>query len=1335
MKNTIKYFLAFLAIFIFTFTLESQDAKAAKFQTDPDQFNINKKIQDKLNPVKGANTKIDTGNKELDDKVDDIRTKEDKSYAKAQKKKKKDVAKNSSYAAIVFDNEKANDTIYYYNSQTKTGVPSVESKIAKKTGDKKLAKEYATFLKSLHDWNLYSVDTTISDKGLGIPATILKGFYGFCILICYIVLKSLDFLYELFGNILDQINVFKYMENGTASLTKDSPLYGIKPLLTGYNKLGILGKLFVAILLGYILFRVATGFGKARNRGAFFKSYIMIAATAIIAAVTAAMIASMSISVTSDIVKDTKGTGTSEIEKIPKSYIIDNSAYIDNSLSKIEGKKGAEGTNNGYVLNHNSQFPKDPTELKNNVPSPELVEYMNTGGDKKEAEKINGTSLFGSWVFSTVVNANDISSLYQLDKGKDKKSFKSLQFKMAPLELGVKLKGGKEFFGSDLKDAEVHTANLAGNTAVGVFLNAIKLGVIVTLITFISVTLFWSVVVGAAVAIKDFIKNVVLSQLLFVQCFIGVLITAALLPLGAYISKVIIKYFPQVVLAIDKSTTAYINNNVSMDGIAKQFIQTIGLIVIAVVLTTVTLAVRKGIMEAVGNGISKVLEAMNPSVGTANSADKQALKNSLEGNLAGHDTAEGITKHPFGAMRDGFGAMKAGKDNVKGLFKKGKKDEEEEDNALLAKQNEEENNQEFEGKASTGIEGDDSGSSNVEGDEIQQDIDEGLEKLNDTTDEGVMNNIEEQEQNLENAEDEFNKLEGKQNELDNAENELAQLKETNAPQEEIEAAEAKVAKAGHALDEQIGNSQAANKKLTQSGIGLDELESNREQAMKDYHEANDEVESAEKDLYALNQEKEEMEAYGASAEQIQEKQNEINQVENGLKISETKRDLAQKAHQADIKNPETEQLLRKDVVSAQEEKLNAEQNLDSAAKTGNLSTEEYGKLQNAAFTLDDDVNNMEQEIHQKINQGVATNQAIKHLRNNDYNAFSDKDITTQQSQLDNVKANVTQLEQRYNDISTDASVPQEHIVDVEESLNREKVNYENMLKTTQAIATGRNVSDAIRGQQAVMSNAHERKQNLQQTLKVFEERDLQGVPTDRDTRKEIEVKYKEASTAVENSERIMAGLQTINSIGKNKVTEKELGGIESKNNVSLENLYKERETVQGVQSTIGKLKNGENVNMRETGHLYQTQKTARRSAADKANEANNRFKAAKEKIEKLKNDEKNGVHVKQQLEIWRKKLADSKRELENAKNKESSISSEGFNINSIGITMKQNLSDAIKNVESVSAKAAKLKSEHESMLKTGGVSKDQLNKYRKEVENKKESINLDDDVNEKKDYK
>lgn len=1333
MNTTIKYFLSFIITFVVIFSIGSQGVEAAKFHTDTDnsQFDFLKKFENWTNPVKGKNTKIDTGNKELDDKVDSLRADKDKNYGKARQKNKLAEAQKKSYAAVVFDDEKANDTIYYYKKQSKTKTKSVESKIEAETKSPQIATEYATFLNSLHTWHLYSVDTDVTDSVLSFFSSVIKVIFGIFILLCYLILKALDFLYQLFGNLLESINLFKYLNDGTSSLTKDSPLYNIKPLLDGYNKIGLLGKILLAILLGYILFRIATGFGKARNRGAFFKSSFTRVLMAIIAATTASIIAGMSIDITSGILKDTSGSETSTIEQIPKEYIIDNSKYIDNSLYKIQGKKGAEGTNYGYVLNHNNDFPKTPKELKNNIPSPELVEYMNTDNNPKIAKQINGISLFGSWVFSTKINANDITSLYKLDKDDNKQSFKALMFKMAPRATDVKLKGGKELFGQELKDAEIHTANLAGNTAIGVFLNAIKLGILVAVITFISVTLFWSVVVGSAVAIKDFIKNVTLSNLLFIQCFFGVIITAVLLPLGAYISKVIIVYFPSVVMALDKNSTTYINNNVTVDGTLKQLIQTIALIIIAIVMTTVTLAVRKGIMEAVGNGISKVLEAMNPSVGTANSADKQALKNALDGNLAGHDTATGISKDPFGATKDGV-------DNLKDFFKKDKKDEKDEDNPLLDKQNEEESNKEFEGKASSGIEGEgseDAENTDIDGDNIQQDIDEGLEKINDTTDEGVMNNLEEQEQNLENAEDEFDKLEEKENALDNAETELTQLKEANAPKEEIAQAEEKVARAGRELDEQLGRSQVANKNLTQSGIGLDEIENNRTQAMNDYHSANEEIESAEKELYGLNQEKEEMEAYGASPDQIQEKENEISRVRSGMKLSEEKRDLAQKAYRADIKNPESEQTLRNDIISSQEEKINAEQNLDSAAKTGNLTSEQYGKLQHAAHTLDEDINHMEQGIHQSINQGVATNHAIKHLRNNDYNAFSEKDITTQQSQLDNTKNNIQKLEQRYNDISSDNTVPQEHIIDVQESLDREKSNYENMIATTQAISTGRNLTNAIRGQQAVMSNAHERKQSLQQTLKVFEERDLQGIPTDRDTRKEIEVKYKEASTALENSERIMSGLQAVHTLGRNKVSEKELGSIETSNNVKLEELYNERENIKGVQSTISKLKNGDNVNMKETGHFYQTQKKARRSAADKATEAKQRVEEAKRKIEKLKKDEKNGVHVKHQLEIWRKKMEDGKQALQSAENREATISSEGFNINSVGITMKQNLSDAIQKVENVGSKVTKLKSEHENMLKTGGLSKDQLKKYRNEVEKKKEGINSDDSLMEKEDYK
>lgn len=54
-------------------------------------------------------------------------------------------------------------------------------------------------------------------------------------------------------------------------------------------------------------------------------------------------------------------------------------------------------------------------------------------------------------VFSTKINANDITSLYKLDKGDNKQSFKALMFKMAPRATDVKLKGGKRIIWSGTK--------------------------------------------------------------------------------------------------------------------------------------------------------------------------------------------------------------------------------------------------------------------------------------------------------------------------------------------------------------------------------------------------------------------------------------------------------------------------------------------------------------------------------------------------------------------------------------------------------------------------------------------------------------------------------------------------------------------------------------------------------------------------------------------------------------------------------------------------------------------------------------------------------------------
>lgn len=79
--------------------------------------------------------------------------------------------------------------------------------------------------------------------------------------------------------------------------------------------------------------------------------------------------------------------------------------------------------------------------------------------------------------------------------------------------------------------------------------------------------------------------------------------------------------------------------------------------------------------------------------------------------------------------------------------------------------------------------------------------------------------------------------------------------------------EQRVNEAEDAYNDQLGKSQEASRLLARSGAGIEDIGTSKAQAMRDYHDASNEIESAEQKVEDLTNEREEMEAFGASEAQ------------------------------------------------------------------------------------------------------------------------------------------------------------------------------------------------------------------------------------------------------------------------------------------------------------------------------------------------------------------------------------------------------------------------------------------------------------------------------------
>lgn len=1272
------------------------------------------------NSIKGMYDKA-SGKKALDDKID--KTKEDANPKyKAQKRTQKTKeAKDNAFAKILFNDAKKNQKIFYFNEQTGTNTQTVESKINKYTGNKAEATKYASFLYSLNHWNLYSVSSTQQDTVMDWIVAIIKGIYGTVLLGCFWLLRGLEALKNLFANLIDYLNIWKYITGG-GKMPDSNPLHILNPVIDIYHKLTAFFKVILALFMGWIAFRLVTGVGKARNRANYFKNNGLKVLYAFLAMALAASFASLALSISADMLKNSKGASTSAVEKIPRGMIIDTRQYIDNSLKKTKGKKGADGTNDGYVLNHDKGFPETPKQVSENIPTKELVEYMNTDDSSEVADKLNGETLISHWAYSNKLNSNDITTMYGLNTDANKKNnMKFLQFKLDPQEDGVKVTGGKEFFGTELKDAEVSSATLAGNSGAGVFLNALKMGAIILTITAVVVTLYLAIFTGVANAMKDFFVNVSFSQMGAYQAFFGIIITAIMLLLGIGMTVFLIQLFPNIVLYLDEEFTKELNKY-SFDGQLKQLLQTAVTIFVLWYATKLIYKVRKGVMTFISEWFSRILETMNPEGAISGSrADRQALENAVGANLYGQEYAEGIADDPYEAMKNG---VSSGVQSVKDLKNKGQEKYQSVRDLMVGKgENGDEETEKASSQFSGRVRGRNSGDSDVDAqsEELDKDLNEGIENLEDTSERGVANNLEEQEKSIANATDEFEKLNGTQQELQDAKDDLAELKRQDAPQEEISAAERRVADAEQAYNGQLGKSQEAARILSRSGASIEDIGQSKAQAMQDYHEASDDIETSEQKLADLNAEREDMEAFGATQPQLAKMDKRINQVKDELVMGQNKQKLAQKAYEANVNNPNVEKEARNDLLKAQESQVSAEREYQEAVQHGNLTNEEQDRLQGAASALSGDIKNTKSAIDKQIKSGEAKQNAVKVMKENNGTAFTTQDVQTHQQEIERTAQNVNQLQKQYDEAITSPRPSQEHVASIGSSLTTASQTLDNMKITNQAMNTGSNVSQAIKSQRQVMTQSYENKVNAEQKMKDLQAQANAGAVTDRTQVKEIETEVQQTTAAYNNANRVMAGLQAVKSVGRVNVPTEDLNNIETSTTQDLKALYDKQQSVDKVKDTADKLNSGDTADIRETHSLSQFQKEARRKASEKVREANERYQDLQQKIAKLKKAGQNGVAVEPQINRYKASLRETKSQLDRAKSKEEFITSQGFNINSVGNTMKSNIRDSKAKMQASSELVNERKTQHDNILKTGGHTNEQLDKYKQQVEKDKQT--------------
>lgn len=1260
--------------------------------------------------------------KDLKKNAEKTREKKDKNYKKKKKKKRAEKA----YAKYMFDDTAKNQTLMYYKAQTNAGSDTVESIIDDKATEG-AGKPYATFLNTLYNWNLYKTYSDQVDVGKGIIVKGIKLIFGVPLLCCFYLLDGIDHLLGLLGDLVGYLNIWQYLTDSQGEIPKDSPFYALNPFVQMMHKLTTLAKIFIAIFLGWIAFRLVTGVGRARSRGTYFKNGISKVIYAMLSVAFAALFISSVFGLISDMLKNAGGVSTSAVEKIPATVIVDDRQYIDNSLNKIKGKKGSEGTNNGYILNHDHpDFPKNPKDMANKIPSQKLVQYMNTDGNKEIEEKLDGKQLLKDWTFSTKYTALDIDSMYSLSEGDSK--FMGLgkgkdavtQFKLSPGPQGVKLFGGKDFISFDLKDVSIESASLVGNTALGQCLNAVKMAAMIFVVTFVITSLFIAVVRGLISAYKDFIVNFSFSQLGFYQAFFGIFITTIMILMNIFLFFAIIGQFPDLVTATDAKFTESLNQDSKFSGVVKQFLQTILSLIALWICAMLAHKLHKGVLTMVGQWFTQILETLNPdsAYGSSNNAHHRALQNALGSNTYGNEAATGMLTDPIGSAQSGMQSLKDLKEQgeEKATSLKSLMGNDEEDGYGSNGQS----SSQFSGRVSATDGDSDYQDADAQGEQIEENIQEGLSGLEQQSDKAIDKNLDSQERSVGEATEAFEKLNDAETELQNAKDEYDRLEKNDASPEELQDAQSRIDAAQNDYDKQLGIAQGASQSLAKSGASVGDVAQGRVQSMQDFHNAGEEIQKAETELQDLQDQRHEMELYGGSPGDIKTLDRRIGEAQDKVDLAKQKQQLAKQAYDANINNPTAEKDARNDLIAANQSEVAARRELSEAQAHGNLTQQQYGSLQQAAKNIQPELEKYSSDLNSRIQQQEQKQHALQFMKNNGGLAFTNADQNVQSQELERADQQVSQIKQDLSQAKANKK-PKQTIQELNEQLSNAQAHFANVQSATNTMQSGYNVDDGMNAQQQVVSQAFSRRIQAEKALNNLKKQESAGQLVDRTEMKQAESQFQQAASQHQHAERVLSGIQAVSSVGSKQVSPQQIESVIQDNNSNLDSLAKEQANADKVQSTVNNLEQGGKASAEETSLLSTMQKRIRKDKSARAKQATDNYKATLERLKKLKQQQKRGMPVRSEIKNVEASARQAKKQMNQAVDSETFVAHQGSVIRQTGRTMIQNIQNAQNNVKEQVDKVATRKINHKNILRTGGLSSDQLQNYKKSIAEERRS--------------
>lgn len=560
-----------------------------------------------------------------------------------------------SYAQILYDATEKNAAIPYYTDQT-SGI-SVQQIVSEELGEEPeesgtVGEDYALFLETMKEWNLYVTYRNVMDVGMGVFGTIGKVLIGGVAIIGTHLADILDTVMGLIVDLIGYMNIFSYMgtsAEGGYVIDSGNWLSFLQPVVDVFNGISGIAKVAIGLVLVWIIFMTISGVGKARNRGSYFWKGFGKVFTMLFAIVGLPIMLSFLLQTFADELQSEEGMFGSLVNNIPSSYIVDSQAWIDGSMTIAEREKNALASG-GQVLykpTGDDYFPGSRTAVQRTIPHPKLVKALNdpVGSyyEDENATSINGSTLLADWMSMSGVTASSLDAMYGLtgsdDTGRwynpfswgDTDEARIAQFGLSPQSEFVQVADGSGLLSTDYEEVTIQRASMVGNGAVSIAMNAVEMVSKIWGIVIVSYVMMFSVLSAVFRSVVLFATNIAIAALGSVAGLVGVIMTFVMLVTTVVTAILTIGIFAQLVDSLPTAVLDSMNiaTNDSGIGVLGQAVRTIVTFAVNVGGIFIAIKTRRSVITAIEDFFKRILIRLNLSThgDGQNTAGTSALQN------------------------------------------------------------------------------------------------------------------------------------------------------------------------------------------------------------------------------------------------------------------------------------------------------------------------------------------------------------------------------------------------------------------------------------------------------------------------------------------------------------------------------------------------------------------------------------------------------------------------------------------------------------------------------------------------------------------------------------